>query len=260
MSIAFDQARAWIARARGRLPALATLHATCVKDKEISNAFRMEVSELLGALRSALDYCANDLHARFGDGSSKVHFPICDHANAFLGALKAFPRLPQAATSIVRGAQPFADPDNAWLAELRMENNRAKHIALDAHSERMKREIHVTSKAGDSVMRITEDPGNRGGVILGNVYFADGAALTTGRAGVHIRPGGTVYGAVNIEGGPDGKTIAVGHSLPSVQDGSIEEVTIWKYIALRRSGAPVLGFVMRATDETEDLIERLSTI
>jgi len=107
--------------------------------RQIDDDFYYSIASLLERLRSALDYCANRVHAKFVriPTKGKVHFPIADaRANSATFAkqvndqMRGFTKARPDLLTRLESFQAFATPSNEWLPKLRDFSNRGKHIDL----------------------------------------------------------------------------------------------------------------------------------
>jgi hypothetical protein len=78
----FDDAKSLVAHSEARLAAIRTLHDECLRDREIKPALLIEIKNFMENLRSALDYCAAALFAKYGHTTQKhprIYFPYATH-------------------------------------------------------------------------------------------------------------------------------------------------------------------------------------
>ena len=74
----FDDARTLVAHSQAKAETLRTLHKQCLAEKSVKPEFLIEVKNFMENLRSALDYCARGLLAKYGHSKKtnpKIYFP-----------------------------------------------------------------------------------------------------------------------------------------------------------------------------------------
>ncbi len=104
----------------------------------VSPELLVEVKDILGNLRSSLDFLSHKF--------SKNNFPICDGVSDFENRSKDFSASIQL---ILEKWQPFKG--NEWLGQFNILNNKSKHITLIPQKRTEVIETRVTHPQGGSV-------------------------------------------------------------------------------------------------------------
>lgn len=138
----------------------------------VPEAMQIVVKEAIDHLRSALDYCAQEVWLRHGakPKGAKVYFPIARDGSSeedfsslmnrcMPGVLKASPNC----YAVMRQFQVFASDRNAWLPELATLSNQAKHDHLEIASTPHTL-INVTYRDGVALTRFVDGHGPKRGV------------------------------------------------------------------------------------------------
>lgn len=115
--------------------------------------FQIAIKEILEHLRSALDYCARELHSRFGNGNpkAKVYFPVAlsGETERYFKAERVQNSIPglagarQDLVDLLAGYQTFTAPENGWLLDLSTLCNESKHEQLS-----LQRDVQVRVEIG----------------------------------------------------------------------------------------------------------------
>jgi len=146
-----------------KLAALSELHGQCLAEHSIKSSFLIEIKNFVENLRSALDYCARALFAKFGRSKKvapRVYFPyakLCDDCAKFLSEIveRSIPGLVAARPDIVdqlASYQHFGNSGN-WLLPLMDITNENKHERLTPQVQKQYKTVRIrgTVPAGGNV-------------------------------------------------------------------------------------------------------------
>ena len=153
-----SEAKALVEAARSGTVRLRPHYEVALSERNADDTtVRIEIKGILEQLRSALDYCAAELHERFAVGSARkkrVYFPIAPRGSKssdFLCRVRETMRGVENRQDIVdllSSFQEFSDPDNDWLPDLRTVVNENKHERLTPQRRTERERIQAQSSAG----------------------------------------------------------------------------------------------------------------
>ena len=201
----FDDALALLSHADDQLAAIKAEYDKSLHDRAVKPQLLVEIKNFMENLRSALDFTAHGLFAKYGSSSQahpKIYFPYATLAQGraeFLeGLALRIPGLAKARPDIVaklESWQHFADPANGWLPSFMDLNNENKHQQLTPQVRKESKELRLRSRGGE----VAIGPG--ASIILG-----PGASM---RVGDMVIPGPQAFdsGTAPSTVGPGQKTI-----------------------------------------------------
>jgi hypothetical protein len=238
LGVSFAEARELVAWASDRLVIVQGLYEACLTSQEITTPLKMETKGLVENLRSALDYCARELHTRYCPPTAKyIHFPIArvgDKEASFTGRVaQNIPGLPTANPKLVEtlaSFQEFRSRSNAWLPHLATVANDVKHVRLTIQTASERRALHLQSAAG-----------------VPAIVLDEGFTL-------NIAPGAAIYG--NVVNVPGPQTISVERP-PKMALGEAAVVVRWVSIDFEKLNVPVVDLVGTAIEGVARVINTL---
>jgi len=157
MSDRFDMANALVQDSRTRVSELQKAYEDSLHERTVSTELKIGIKNIIENLRSALDYCAKEIHSRFGSGANtdRVYFPIARpgaNSNDFRSLVgRSIPGLQQTRPDIVNtlaSFQEFSDRKNIWLPHLATLANENKHEQLTPQTRTETQRISVDLAAG----------------------------------------------------------------------------------------------------------------
>ena len=236
---AFSQAADLVAYAGSQLSQIEQSYTSSLRDKEIKQDLLIAIKNLMENLRSALDYVAHRLFAKYGTSikpDPKVYFPYA-HRNQQEAEFRrrvevCIPGLQHSRPDIVDklcSYQCFADPENTWLPAFMDLNNQNKHQHLTPQTRKEAKQLRLGS----------------GGAAI---TLGQGAAITLGR-GAQIRVGDMLI--------PGGQRIDVNNP-PITGGGGKKEVVTWVSFSFTDNGEPVLPFLRSAVEGVATIVRELS--
>lgn len=214
---------ALIERCRDSLNALKDDYQASLNAKEISEALKIDIKNILENLRSCLDYIARDVHEKFISGpADRLYFPIRHTAAEFQQAIKHdYSGLEQSAPevfSIIENVQPYND---GWIGKFNRLNNDNKHEDLVEQSRTETKRVTVSSKAGG-----------------GSVSWGSGVTFGSG---------------VSVVGVPiDPRT-----QMPVPNSIAETKVEIWVDFKFSDNNESVIPFLVRSIDTVESLCKSI---
>jgi len=167
------------------LSSVRALYADALRQQAIPTKLRVRVGQVIESFRSALEYCAQELHRRYGKPcAGPIYFPIIGPSSDWRGVLgqnipgiiKTRPDL----ASLMESWQVIKGAHNQWLADLGSLANESKHEQI----------LPLTRRERDG-FRIG---GHNIGVVGGFIQLGKGAVINNHEVSesVRIDPGGTV--------------------------------------------------------------------
>jgi len=113
------------------LASVGVLYADALRHQDIPLKLRVRVGQVIESLRSALDYCARELHRRHGMPCKEVYFPIITPSSDWRGVVgRAIPGIlgtrPDLA-GLMESWQVTKGAQNQWLATLASLAGESKH-------------------------------------------------------------------------------------------------------------------------------------
>jgi len=152
-SSGFDDARARVQRAAAQFEELRARLEGSVGPIEVTSELRVDIAQIIDHLRAALDYCAQELYARYGEPPEKgrepkVYFPIVKPSGDFRSVLgKCIPGIirkrPDLA-DLLLSMQVASHTGNQWLADLGALANENKHVRLTLQSPDLRRALRLS--------------------------------------------------------------------------------------------------------------------
>jgi hypothetical protein len=149
---------ALISRSQKDLAKVEADYTSSLTAKSVSDDLKIDIKNLLGNLRSALDYLAHDMrdtHCAPGSGASRFYFPIAQSASDFAGIMRNwYPGLETAAPDLYKyleSVQPYHGDHTRWLSEFNKLNNGNKHEQLVEQTRTETEWIEVKSPGGSTV-------------------------------------------------------------------------------------------------------------
>lgn len=169
----FDKARALVARARERAIWIGDDHGdpheAALLNCSIPVELNLALKEILDHLRSALDYVAHELcEAATGARSAKpIYFPITARGFSAVdfpsrvgklmpGLLEKRPDL----LAVLERFQPYASPENGWLADLATLANHTKHVDLEVNEVSAADVDVMLDEDGNTIIRTHKGDGS----------------------------------------------------------------------------------------------------
>ncbi len=159
----FDDARTLLAHSQAKAKTLRTLHKQCLAAKSVKPQFLIEVKNFMENLRSALDYCARGLFAKYGHSNKanpQIYFPYArppDHKIKFRNEIveRSIPGVLASRPDIVdmlETYQYFGNTGN-WLPLFMRITNENKHEELTPQVEKQYAAVAIsgTIPAGGTV-------------------------------------------------------------------------------------------------------------
>jgi hypothetical protein len=237
---AFDDANELIKHAGGHLAKIREAYEASLHAKEISGTLQVQIKNFVENLRSALDFCANEIFNRHGSSpkpNPKTYFPYAlasqDRA-AFEKSGRIETCIPGISTSrpdIVQSLlemQHFGSYGFTWLPDFMELTNENKHQRLTPQIRKEAKELRISG----------------GGASIG---MGEGAFISMG-PGTSISIGGAV-----IRGA---QTFGVGNP-PRVEGGRVETIT-WVSFNFESTGRPVIPLLEAALNGTRRIVAELS--
>lgn len=234
----FEMASTLVTEARKQTENLSASYEASLKEKRVSIELQIGIKNVLENLRSALDYCANELYCRYGSGASseKVYFPIAGPGyrearfkslvgTKIPGLLQKRPDL----LPVLSSFQEFSGAGNAWLPELATLCNDNKHDQLTPQERRETTELRISSKGA-------------------SMSLGAGAALTLG-TGATIRMGDALI--------PGNQRIKPGDTPRVLGQAEVENIT-WVSFTFTTTGKPVLPFLRQAAAGVATIVTELA--
>ena len=232
----FDDAKALVESVEGHLPDLIKQYDAAIATKQINASLKIQIKNAMENLRSALDYSAHALQAKYGKpNSTKIYFPYIEVGGTKADFLKQFDKcMPGVRANkpniaeMMESWQPSSGSNNNWLPEFMKLNNKGKHQELTPHIFRETQSMQITSSGG--------------------------ARLVAGA--IHIRGGGKMT--------VDGKEIGAGsygpENLPPVPPTAKAEVVTWTSIHFQLNNQPVVTFIKDATVRIKSMVENMAAV
>jgi hypothetical protein len=219
--------------------------------RAVSPGLRISIKVMLDVLRSALDYCAQELFERYGDakgkGNPKVYFPIWyDGPKA-----KAFPDLVEHNIPGLAGKRPdlmpvlesfqkFASPDNSWLLRMHELCNTGKHNRLTGEMKRQERVV-VEYRFGQAPKEQT-------------ISRKDGHRVDSRPAPEIVVPPLVVLATGGGHAMVGGVPISSGQPIPCQQTATIET---WTAVVFDETGERVIPFIEMCINGVGRIVEEL---
>jgi hypothetical protein len=238
----FQDARALVAHCRQAILRLEGAYRDSLTERAVKTSLLIEIKNVMENLRSALDYSAAGLSAKYGLSScreTRTYFPYAQEKQTVVEFRQAkrtdvcIPGLSAHRPDIVaklESYQWFADLHNAWLPRFMDLNNENKHQNLTPQVRRETKELRISS--GNVTMSVGQ-----------------GASISIGeRAFVQLG------GALTI---PGGQTFDVKRPPLAVGPGRMETVT-WVSFHFACNGEPVLPFLKKAVDGVDGIVTELA--
>jgi hypothetical protein len=237
----FDDAHALVEHARQELGEIRAAYDASLHDKVISPKLLIGIKNFMENLRSALDFTAHGLFAKFGSSphkAPKVCFPYASQ-NQDIAAFRQSKRVEACIPGItaarpdvvamIEGYQHFAGAANAWLPVFMDLSNANKHQQLTPQVRRETRELRISS----------------GGA---SISLGEGASISMG-PGTSIQMGRLVI--------PGGQEFDVTRPPRTIGEGRTEVIT-WVSFHFSSNGAPVLPLLESALDGVGRIVANLS--
>jgi len=137
--------------------ALQAKYEKCLHEKTVSADLKIDIKNLVGNLRSVLDYLANDIrdkHCSLQKSNGRFYFPILPNTVSFNGqCAKWYPGLQNSCPelwSYLESIQPY-QKDCEWLEHFNKVNNENKHGRL---IEQTRTETKRVSSTADKLIGI----------------------------------------------------------------------------------------------------------
>lgn len=170
---------ALLTRAEDDLKKIEGEYAKALNEQTIPDGLRIDIKNLTGNLRSALDYLAKDVretHCPTANANAIFYFPILSSVADFTSKMTAwYPGLDTAEQTLwdyLESIQPYHQ-GMSWLSQFNRLNNENKHNDLVAQTRTETKEVRVDMPGG----RVSWNPGA--------VKFGSGVSI----GGVPVDPG-----------------------------------------------------------------------
>jgi hypothetical protein len=145
---------ALINRSEKDFAAVRAAYDKALHDHTISAELRIDIKNLCGNLRSALDYLAADMrdkHCAAANPSARFYFPILPDANQYQNQMNNwFPGLRAACVDLwnyLESVQPY-HASSAWLGKFNRVNNENKHESLVEQTRTETQRVNVWFAGG----------------------------------------------------------------------------------------------------------------
>ena len=217
------------------------IYRESLAEKTVKPGLAVEIKNLMENLRSALDYAAAGLFAKYGKSEKanpRIYFPYAlenQTADEFKRANRVeacIPGLSTARSDIVaqlESYQAFSNGANVWLPRFMDLNNENKHEKLTPQARRETKELRLTS----------------GGA---SISIGQGASISIGK-GASIQIGSLVI--------PGGQTFDVNKPPATVGPGKTEVVT-WVSFDFASNGEAVIPFLRRSLEGIDRIVTELA--
>lgn len=153
----FDNAKAMVKHAHMHLSEIKAAYESSLDDKEIKPHLLIEIKNFMENLRSALDFVANGLFAKYGSSKKKspnIYFPYAFMNQSETDFKKSnrieicIPGLVSRRSDIAKkiiSYQHFTDEKNKWLPIFMELNNENKHQRLTPQTRKETKELRISS-------------------------------------------------------------------------------------------------------------------
>ena len=237
----FDDAKALINTCKQDLPQIEEAYNQALNCRAIAPDLLIKIKNYMENLRSALDFAANGLFARYGDqgkAGSKIYFPYARAGLTLTGFRRerrvetCIPGLTASRPDIVKrieSYQHFASNHNEWLPKFMDLCNENKHQRLSPQTRKEVKELKITSGGVEMSLR--------------------GRASIMMTGGASIRVGNALIGGGQVIS-PESPAQIVGTAK--------QEVITWVSFTFSSNDEPVLPLLRSALDGTEKIVEELS--
>jgi len=154
----FDDAKELVEHAKSSLTRLKHDYQASLLEKTVKPALLIDIKNIMENLRSALDFSARGLFAKYGSSTStnpKIYFPyaiVGQTQAAFQAANRietCIPGITVARPDIVarlESYQHYANPSNRWLPLFMDLNNKNKHEKLTPQTRQEARQLPIESR------------------------------------------------------------------------------------------------------------------
>ena len=143
-----------IQRSEHDFAAVRSAYVESLQALSISSELRIDIKNLFGNLRSALDYLAKDIHEKYcpnANPNARFYFPILPSAPQFQGQMNNwFPRLNVGCADLwkyLESIQPY-NPGAEWLGKFNRVNNENKHESLVEQTRIETQRVNVSFGGG----------------------------------------------------------------------------------------------------------------
>ena len=238
-----EDAKELVKHAKGVLPKLEQDYKASLNEKTIKPALLIEIKSVMEHLRSALDFAAHGLFAKFGSSAKsnpRIYFPyapITQSESEFKTAKRIETCIPGLTASrpdivtLLESYQHYSNPANRWLPVFMELNNENKHERLTPQTRQEARQLRIES----------------GGAAI---ELGPGASISVGQ-GASIQ-----FGNIVIPGGQD-----FSGERPAVIFGAgTQSVTIWVSFIFSTNGEHVIPFLTNAAAQVERIVQALAAI
>ena len=236
----FDDAKELVNHAKGALPKLEQDYQSSLHDKTIKPAVLIDIKNLMENLRSALDFSAHGLFAKYGTSpkaNPKIYFPYAqlgqtqaaflaaNHIENFIPGIAARPDV----VARLNSYQHYSDPKNKRLPQFMDLNNENKHEKLTPQTRKEARQLRIESRGTA-------------------IDLGPGASISMG-SGASIQ-----FGDVVIPGGQDFS----GERPAMVHGSGTQTVIVWVSFTFDANGETVLPFLKNAISQVEWIVNELA--
>lgn len=236
----FDDAKALVEHSKAALVRVRSTYDQSLHEHQVSPTLLVEIKSLMENIRSALDFAAGALFAKYGNAkpNAKVYFPYAlatQTAAQFRASNRIDVCIPGLLASrpdivaVLESFQHFGGSEWTWVPTFMELNNENKHQRLTPQIRKETRQLKISSSGGASIV------------------MGGGASISLGR-GASIRMGGTVI--------PGGQKISA--DKPGVVIGGTQEVTVWVSFHFSTNDAPVLPLLEQAVQGAERIVQTLT--
>lgn len=153
-----DDINALISRVDKLVPKLEKDYNNSLHDQNISSDLKIDIKDLVGHLRSILDYIAHDIrdsHCPTANPNNNLYFPIRGDRTNFDNCINsAYPDLTTNCPDIynyLERIQPYNGDEHKWLTQFNKLNNENKHEQLVEQTRTEIKRVNVETKGGGSV-------------------------------------------------------------------------------------------------------------
>jgi|AntAceMinimDraft_17_1070374.scaffolds.fasta_scaffold107789_1 hypothetical protein len=171
-----DDINALIGRADKLLPQMESDYENTLHDQTISSELKIDIKDLVGHLRSILDYLAHDIrdkHCPTANSNNNLYFPIRSDRASFDNYINsAYPDLTVNCSDIydfLESIQSYHGNGNEWLTQFNKLNNENKHEQLVEQTRTESKRVNVDIQGGGSVNWDPSAVKFRSGVFIGRV-------------------------------------------------------------------------------------------
>ena len=239
----FDDAKSLIEHAKSHLSKIESAYQSSLSEKAIDPELLVEIKNFMENLRSALDFSAHGLFAKYGSSTKtdpKIYFPYAllhqsqvdfRRANRIETCIPGVSSARPDITAKLESFQHFADPKNAWLPAFMELNNENKHQQLTPQIRKEKKELRISSRGAQ--MRI-----------------GPGASISIGK-GASIR-----IGDMDIPGGQSFDS----EKPPKTRGPGKKEIITWVSFRFSTNDEPVLPFLKKTLTGIEAIVQDLEQL